>query len=306
MRQVGVSLNLCQLAAGVALAFSAAARFACASPEPTRGPLRMGAIWTAPVDDDNWRAEKPVNSPAAPGPPDKDVETSASDFPSGPDPHAKRWHLDAAWRGSYTKLRATKQQLDRRLDLPLQFDFLHLFDEPYTPLDRRSDLGLTTWYLGVGRQEGPRWIWTWYAGGGAGQDLNHQKVLNASFEVDFRYAYYYTGLLAEFYPWKVPSAGARTAWHERLAFSRPFLLTGLETGYVSAEGEGDYKLGGMLMYHDEQKIRDWLLSVSIGAGWSFPLSEHWSINLMGNYAFHFYRPAEYNGWNWTTVIRYTF
>jgi len=220
--------------------------------------------------------------------------------------HAKRWHLDAAMRGGYTKLASTKQTLDRRLDIPMRLDWLHVFDEPYTPLDRRSDQGFGSWYLGLGRTESDSFVWTWYAGGGMAQDLNHQRFLNANLKIDFRYAFVYTGVVGEYYPWRVPAAEDGMTWLGRFQASRPFLTAGVETGYVSAEGEGDYKVTGATLYHDELKIRDWLASLNLGVGWSLPISDHWSLNLSGDYRFHVYRPEEYNGWNWTTCVRYHF
>lgn len=217
-----------------------------------------------------------------------------------------RWHVDAAMRGSYTKMGATEQMLDRRMDLPLKLDWLHVFDEPYSPMDRRSDLGFGSWYAGVGRTENEHWLWTFYAGGGAAQDINHQRFLNALLKVDFRYAYYYTGVQAEYYPWRLPVIDKDTTWSGRIEASRPFLTAGIEAGYVSAEGEGDYNVTGVNLYHDEQKVRDILASLNLGAGWSLPISDHWSLNFSGDYRFHAYRPYEYDGWNWTTVIRYRF
>ncbi len=273
---------------GIALSAGMCLMSGCAAAGQARPPLRLAASWAMS--------------------PDAVQEAAESKEKKGSDDRAseEHWHVDVSIRGSYTKLGATKRQLDRRLDLPMRMDVLGVFDEPYTPFDRRSDLGLTTWSLGVGRQESERLLWTLQLGAGVGQDLNHQRFLTSTLEVDFRYAYYYTGLTAEYYPWLVPLIAGSTTWVERLQASRPFLLSGIETGYVSAEGEGDYTVGGTLVYHDEQKIRDWLVSVPVGVGWSFPIGTHWSVNLSGDYRFHFYRPDEYNGWNWTTALRYSF
>ena len=218
----------------------------------------------------------------------------------------KRWHMDLAIRNSYPKLDSTQQQLDRRMDLPLKIDVFGVFDRPYTPIDRRSDQGFTTLYGGVGRQENSRFLWTYYFGGGSGNDINHGRFLFQTLEVDFKYNLYYTGILAEYYPWEIPSIHATPSWEERLLASRPFLLAGLESGYASSEGEGDYKITGWTVYHDEAKVRDWLFSCNIGLGWALPLNDRWSINVYGDYRFHFYRPEEYNAWNITTGIRYRF
>ena len=224
----------------------------------------------------------------------------ASRVPTNP------WHLDLAFRSSHTRLASTKQQLDRRLELPLKLDVFGVFDRPYSPIDRKTDLGLTTWYAGVGREENTHLVWTYYVGAGAGKDINHQRFFNQTLEVDFRYGYYYTGITAEYYPWEVPAVPAAPSWEQRFRTSRPFLLAGFESAYVSAEGEGDYTVSGVNAYHDEQKIRDWLFSCLFGIGWALPLDDHWSINLSGDYKFHFYRPEEYNGWNVTTALRYQF
>lgn len=226
--------------------------------------------------------------------------------PSAEKPRRENGHIDIAMRGSYPKLASTNQILDRRLDLPLKIDVLHVFDEPYTPFDRRADLGLATFYLGLGRQPSDHFVWTWYLGGGMDQDINHQRFLNTRLKVDFRYGYYYTGVTGEYYPWGVPESVAANALRDLFSKSRPFFLFGFETGYVSGEGEGDYLVSGAQIYHDEEKVRDWLAAVDLGLGWAFPLSEHLSFNLQGGYRFHFTRPDEYNGWAWVTAIRYRF
>src|SRR3990172_3683091 len=91
-----------------------------------------------------------------------------------------------------------QQQLDRRMDLPLKLDVLGVFDRPYTPIDRRSDQGFTSLYAGVGRQENPRFLWTYYVGGSTGKDINHGRFLIETLEVDFKYNFYYTGISVEY------------------------------------------------------------------------------------------------------------
>ncbi len=218
----------------------------------------------------------------------------------------KRWHIDLGIRNSYPKLDSTQKQLDLRMDVPLKLDVFGVFDRPYTPIDRRSDQGYTSLYGGIGRQENPRFLWTYYFGGSSGKDINHGRFLLQTLEVDFEYGFYYTGVSAEYYPWEIPSIHATPSWEQRLLASRPFLLAGLESGYVSSKGEGDYRIAGMTTYHDELKIRDWLFSGMVGLGWSLPLNDCWSINLSGDYRLHFYRPEEYNGWNFATGVRYRF
>lgn len=218
----------------------------------------------------------------------------------------KDWHVDLALRGSHPKLADTKQLLDRRLDLPLRIDVFHVFDQPYTPLDRRTDLGLGGFYVGLGKQPSDRFVWTWYVGGGAGRDINHQRFLNTRLDVDFHYACYCTGVTGEYYPWRVPEPAAAKSLQEILSRSRPFVLAGLEAGYVSGKGEGSYLFSGVRLYHDEVKVRDWLAATEVGLGWAFPLGEHFSLNLRGGYRFYFTRPDEYDGWTWVTALRYRF
>jgi len=216
----------------------------------------------------------------------------------------KRWHVDLGFRHGFPDLDSTKQQLDRRMDLPLRLDVLGVFDRPYTPIDRRSDQGFTSLYGGIGRQENPLFLWTYYVGGGAGDDINHGRFLIETLEVDFKYDFYYTGFLAEYYPWEIPTIHTNPTWEERLRASRPYLLAGLESGYVSSDGEGDFAIAGLTVYHDELKVRDWLFGCRVGLGWNVPVSNDWSINLSGDYTFHFYRSEEYNGWAVTTGFRY--
>ncbi|MBI4716936.1 MAG: hypothetical protein HY763_03965 [Planctomycetes bacterium] len=244
--------------------------------------------------------------PPLPAKPDgmPDESPSDTDAAARERDRGRRWHLELGLRGGHTKLAETKELLDRRLKLPMKLDFLHVFDEPYTPLDRKSDLGLNTLYLGLGRQESSWWCWTWYVGGGAGTDSDHQQVLNLSLKLDFRYALYYTGAVFEVYPWGTPEYLNNLTWEQRLRASRPYLLTGGEMGYLSARGRGKYAWVPVTVYRDEHTVRDWLFSFLLGVGWGVPLNERWSVNLSLHYSFHFYRPDEYDSWNLVSVLRY--
>lgn len=232
----------------------------------------------------------------------------ADDFPHFEVEQARQtgpWHIEIGFRDSCTKLAETKRMLDVRLDRPMRLDVLDFFDKPETPIDRKSDFLLTTLYLGVGRQESDWLIWTVYVGGGMGRDSDHQRKANVNLEVSFKYAYAYTGLTAEIYPWKVPTRRPVESWDQVFRASRPFLATGFETGYVSAEGRGHWKIAPFpRLYQDKVLIRDWITSVNFGLGWHIPVSTRWSFILMGDYRVHFYRPDEYNGWTLTTALRY--
>lgn len=217
----------------------------------------------------------------------------------------KPWHIEFGVRDSCTKLGETKQMLDRRLDLPLRLDVYNLFETPETPIDRKSDFLLLTAYLGLGRQESDWLVWTIYAGGGTGSNDDHQRVGIVNLEVDFKYAYVYTGAAAEIYPWHVPIRAEFAGWEDRLAASRPFLITGLETGYVSAEGRGHWSIAPFKIYQDKALVRDWITSFNLGLGWNLPISRKFSFILTGDYRWHFYRPDEYNSWTITTALRYT-
>lgn len=227
------------------------------------------------------------------------------DAAAGPSENARR-HVDFGFRTGYTKLGSTKQQLDRRLGLPMKLDALGVFHSPQTPLDRKSSFGLNTIYLGLGYQQNDWLIWTLFAGGGAGRDSDHQRFVNLNLDVDFEYAYYYTGLQCELYPWGMPDYLNNLDLGQRLRASRPYIITGFETGYVDARGRGDFSIAPFKIYEDEVNIRDWLFSYLLGVGWAVPLSDNWSINLSSHYSYHFYRPGEYNTWNIVSALRYRF
>lgn len=214
------------------------------------------------------------------------------------------WHLDVGTRTSILKLDEADRALDRRLDLPMKLDVLGVYRHPDTPLDRNTNLGLTTLYLGVGRRESNRITWTAYAGGGAWSDKTRQNALNTVLDVRFRYAAYYAGVNVEFHPWGYAVGRADMTWTQRIEESRPFVLTSLETGYVSAEGKGYLSLASIRLYSDSKKIRDWTFSWLLGLGLEVPMDQRWSFNFSGGYRFHFYRPDQYNGWDITSVMRY--
>ena len=217
-----------------------------------------------------------------------------------------RWHIDFGFRTGQTKLASTKKQLDRRLDLPMKLDVFGVFHSPETPLDRKSNFGLNTIYLGLGYQQNDWLIWTFFAGGGAGRDSDHQRFLNLNLDVDFEYAYYYTGVQAELYPWGLPDYLNKLDLGQRLRAGRPYLITGFETGFVDASGRGDFSIAPFKIYEDEVNIRDWLFSYLLGVGWALPVNDHWSWNISSHYSFHFYRPEEYNTWNIVSALRYRF
>ena len=217
-----------------------------------------------------------------------------------------RWHVDFGFRTGYTKLGSTKQQLDRRLGLPMKLDAFGVFHSPETPLDRKSSFGLNTIYLGLGYQQTDWLIWTFFAGGGAGRDSDHQRFVNLNLDLDFEYVYYYTGVQCELYPWGLPDYLNNLDLCQRLRASRPYIMTGLETGFVDARGSGDFSIAPFKIYEDEVNIRDWLFSYLLGVGWAVPLSDNWSLNVSSHYSYHFYRPNEYNTWNIVSVLRYRF
>lgn len=227
-------------------------------------------------------------------------ESEASDEPL----FDARWHIDFGLRMSHTKLGGTKQQLDRRLDLPMKLDVLGAWNHPTTPLDRRSSLGLSSLFLGLGREESDWLTWTWYFAGGAAKDSTHQRIGPVNFEVDFKYATYLTGIRAEAYPWLQPVLRDEITLGESVRDSRPYVYGGLETGFINAEGKGSYRFAPFTIYSDKVTVRDWVTSMYVGMGWRFPIDSHWSFTLSGDYAFHFYRPEEYNSWNVITGFRY--
>lgn len=219
---------------------------------------------------------------------------------------ARNWHFDLGLRVSHTKLAETEQTLDRRLDIPLKADVLGLFHHPTTTIDRKTDLAVSSFYLGIGRQEKDRLTWTLYAGGGAASDNDHQRFVIANLDVAFHYLTLYTGLAAEFYLWGTPLFGSNLTWKQRLECSRPYFLTGFEAGFVHGKGTGHYSLAPLRLYEDSKTVRDWIFSYKLGLGWRIPLGERWSASLAGDYSFHFYRPEEYNSWNLISGLRYRF
>lgn len=219
---------------------------------------------------------------------------------------AKEWHVDMGFRWIHPKLSATEQALDRRLDGPLRLDVLGVFSHPETPIDRKTNLGLGTPYLGLGRRESDRLMWTAYVGGGAWRDRTSQQVAGTSLSVRFRYALYFAGVSAEYYPWGTPRYGSDLTRSESLKRTRPFVLAAVETAFVNARAAGDFSVLGVNLYKDSQGVRDWLFSARVGLGVAIPLDDHWSLNLIGDYAFHLYRPEEYNSWHMSTSLRYSF
>ena len=234
------------------------------------------------------------------------VAGQSTDTSPGNDRGILQRHFDLAIRTSVPKLAETKRLLDRRLEIPLQADVFGVFAHPNTPLDRKSSFRMNTLDLGFGRRVTDRWAWTWYFGFGVWADRHHQRYLTADLRVNFDYGFYYSGIQAEFYPWGMPTSPATPSWPERLSASRPFLITGVETAYVSGGGEGRYKLLGIKLYEDSERVRDWTFAAMLGAGLQVPIDTRWSIRVAGDYSFHVYRPDEYNSWRLTTGLRYAF
>lgn len=228
-------------------------------------------------------------------------------FSHGRDADGDYWYLDVGFRLGQIELDETSKQLDRRLDSLMALDWMDLFDRPYTPRDRKSDWGMTTQYLGIGRRETEWLTWNFYLGYGFGGDYNHDRVGPLNIDVDFEYNFIYTGLTADLYPWGKPKHASYPNWEERFAASRPYLLSGFELGYVRAFGRGYINLAPLgKLYKDAQYIEDWLFSYLLGLGWEVPLDERWSFTTSAHYTFHFYRPEEYNGYNITLAFRYRF
>lgn len=216
------------------------------------------------------------------------------------------WYLDLGFRMGVTRLHETQHRLDRRLDLPRKVDVLGVFKSPQTPIDRKTELGLTTSYIGIGRRETEWLTWNFYFGTGVGGDRDHQRWLTANQEVNFDYGIWYTGLTVDVYPWGLSQRGRYENWKEHLRASRPYFVSGFEMGYVRARGWGHFAIAPVKLYRDSQRVEDWLFSYLLGFGWEIPLDERWAFNLQVHYTFHFYRPEEYNSWNVTYALRYQF
>ena len=216
------------------------------------------------------------------------------------------WYLDLGFRMGVTRLHSTEHRLDRRLQDPLKLDLLHVFERPVTPIDRKSEFGLTTGYVGIGRRETNWLTWNFYFGSGVGEDRFHDRWLTANLDVNFKYAFYYTGMTVDIYPWGLSQRGRYVSFKEHLKAGRPYLLTGIEVGYLKARGGGYMALSPVPLYQDDQKVEDWLLSYLLGCGWEVPINDRWAFDLSVHYTFHFYRPEEYNGWNLTYALRYRF
>lgn len=216
------------------------------------------------------------------------------------------WYLDLGFRMGITRLSSTKARLDRRLDLPRKVDVFGVFKNPMTPIDRKSEFGLTTSYIGIGRRETEWLTWNFYFGGGVGGDRDSQRWLTANQEVNFDYAMYFTGVTVDIYPWGLSQRGRYVNMKEQFKASRPYLVTGIEIGYLRARGWGHFALAPFRIYSDSQRIEDWLFSYLIGFGWEVPLNERWSFSLQVHHTFHLYRPEEYNSWNLTHALRYRF
>lgn len=247
-------------------------------------------------------------TPASTGLQDDDTtEMDGADSPkSTEETWEKSWFLDFGFRASYTRLGATKQQLDRRLELPLKADVLGIFKHPRTPMDRKSNLAFGAYTLGVGRNESEKFSWVWYVTGGTGGDVTDQQFLNLRLKIRFRYAAILAGWRGEFYPWGRPVFQPTTNWCARFRSGRPYAFTGVETGYISGRGEGRYTVGSVTLYHDKATVRDWVVGIPFGLGWRLPLSDCWSFAIQGDYTQHLYRPDEYNGWNVTAALRFRF
>jgi len=258
-----------------------------------------------PIVAETAKAQEAEHDPSSEDDSDH-TNPSAREIASDEKKADKPWHLDLGLRLAYPKLHRTKRMLDRRLDDPLKFDVFNVFQDPYSPIDRKTDFGYVSSFAGIGRAETSWFLWTAYLGGGAGKDPNKDRFLNTTLEVDFEYEYYFIGLAAEIYPFLRPEGRPKMTVSECLSASRPFLYTAVEGGYVRGEGEGTYRINGIPAYHDEEEIRDWVSGLVTGLGWAIPIDVDWSFVLTGDYKFDFRKPDEYSGWNVLTAIRYEF
>lgn len=227
-------------------------------------------------------------------------------FSHGRDADESFWYLDMGLRMGYIRLRETRRELEARLNPVLKLDAVDMFTRPYTPLDRKTDFGMQTSYYGIGRREADWFTWNFYLGGGAGGDYWDEAVGPIQVDVDFNYFIIFSGLTADIYPWGKPLNTTYPNWRERLYGSRPYLLTGIESGVVNAEGRGFIRIWPIKVYRDRQPVNDILFSTLFGLGWEVPVDSRWSLGLSVHYTFHVYRPDEYNGWNVTYALRYKF
>jgi len=262
---------------------------------------------------DPWRLAGPfAHSPAADSPTDGLTSRETQPASTDPEPESqvrtdeKAWYLEFGLRTLFPRLEWTERQLDRRLQLPLRLDVLGLFEGATTVLDRRSDASIHTLRLGLGRQENDWFKWNVYAGGGVWTDKTHERVLTTNLKVKFDYKFAYAGVMVNLYPFATPIYDRYVSTWEHIKAGRPYVLAGLEVTYVDEEGKGQYASAPFVLYSDHEKVNDWLVSGLIGLGWEIPLDTKWALDLSGHYAFHFYRPEEFNGWATQSGLRYRF
>jgi hypothetical protein len=224
----------------------------------------------------------------------------------GPSGALRLWHVDLGLRVGFPRLAETQSLLAHKLDLPLKFDLPGAFQRPRTPIDQRDELALDAAQIGFGRKMNDWLRLSFHLGGMLGDQRKSQRTFNLALKTDFPYLLLYADLTAEIYPWGIPEERARASLWERFRASRPFIVTGFETAYVQASADGQLKFQPLALYKDDVCVRDWLVDYLLGVGWELPLTPRWSFDLSGYYSFHFYRAAEYSGWNILAALRYRF
>jgi hypothetical protein len=217
-----------------------------------------------------------------------------------------RWHVDLGFRIGLPRLEETRALLAKRLDIPLKLDLPDVFQRPRTPVEQRDDLALDAVQIGIGRRMNDWLRLNVHAGGTVGDQRKRQRAADLALNTNFSYVLLYADVTAELYPWGIPDERPfRDLW-DRFRASRPFVVTGFEVAYLRADADGRLKLEPLTLYRDEIHVRDWLVDYLLGVGWEVPISTHWSFDLAGYYSFHFYRSAEYSGWNVLAALRYRF
>lgn len=215
------------------------------------------------------------------------------------------WFIEFGGQQYHPRLNSSESLIDRRLAAPNRVLFPRQFRNIET-FDDVADAG-RLWLpsIGVGKRVNSWLTLSGHAMFGSARIDNFRR-LNGLFTVDadFDATLYALSFKTSVYPLGQPPRTHDGSLGAILGGVRPAIDQAIEVEYLDAEGDGGFRALGLGIDRVKRTYRDWNVSYNPGISLEFPVNEHSTFLVGGNYNFHVYRPNELDGWNLALAVRY--
>ena len=209
----------------------------------------------------------------------------------------------------HLRLEESENQVDQMLNNTLG-KLLPRWERPRTFKNWCEEMRVWDTSAGYGRDINAKSSWSVYGGGGYGTVQNSDGYFPLGvpmhLSVDFTRLSLFVGSSVSYYPWGRPEKLGK-GWRKSLAGTRP--VGEMNIGYNHQMSVGDVKVYVApfgRVAHIEQKDQYHLLWASPRLGFETPLTENYSLNVLGGYVVFLEHGPEFNGFLLEFLLRRRF